>query len=470
MAVRTYYGTCKTASGVSEKQVYVPDIDLAEEDFNFQEGDLLVVFFAQTNTVSEPSIVVYNQDPEQELSTTNDSGKLIKSLDVVANMENAWAAGETVIFAYTQEGTSESYYWELIDANHASVETYGDTKLFDEDKLEELLTNEEDEENSNIALTPNALKKFFDLLSGNNQQDEGSDEGDEGDEGDDEEEEPVLRVIGLNWTPVTDTELQPLGTLSLTGDSESGVQITYPLDAQVQQLIQQSLPSVPTHTGQLINNGNGSNGDGTANADPFITRMIPDDLYFGNTNGIYYGTPNSKYNMININENTITVGDQNLSSGIVLDKSTNIKGTLLVDDALTTGGTISAGSNQISTSGAVKGYTLYEGFNGSNAGTPLNQIYSKILTTAYKTSGNITVPASSYVLGNILVNNISGYRPLGILGHNVTNWASGGQLASYCIPFAMTLYGDNIRYNLRNIHTSKPAQVVVECLVLYVKI
>ena len=46
MAVRTFYGTCKTASGESEKKVYVPDVDLIEE-FNFLEGDLLVVFFAQ---------------------------------------------------------------------------------------------------------------------------------------------------------------------------------------------------------------------------------------------------------------------------------------------------------------------------------------------------------------------------------------------------------------------------------------
>ena len=31
MATRTYYGTCKTESGVSEKRVYVPDTDLNED-------------------------------------------------------------------------------------------------------------------------------------------------------------------------------------------------------------------------------------------------------------------------------------------------------------------------------------------------------------------------------------------------------------------------------------------------------
>ena len=119
MAVRTFYGTCKTASNVSQKKVYVPDVELAD-NFNFIEGDLLVVFFAQTNTVSEPSIVVYLQDPEEELSTTTDSGKLIKSVDVEANMENSWAAGETVVFAYTQLATAGTYYWELINGFHAT--------------------------------------------------------------------------------------------------------------------------------------------------------------------------------------------------------------------------------------------------------------------------------------------------------------------------------------------------------------
>lgn len=467
MAVRAYYGTCKTAEDVSEKQVYVPDMDLAEEDFNFIEGDLLIVFFAQTNTESNPSIVVYNQDPEQELSTTSDSGKLIKSLDVVANMENAWAAGETVIFAYTQESTTGTYYWELVDANHASKDTYGNTKLFDENNLETLLTEAEDDaENSEIALTPNALKRFFNLLNGIESSQE-EDEGGEGGEGEgDESEDPVLRVIGLNWTPAIEEDTQDLGTLSLTGDSTNGIQITYPFDSRVQSLIQESIPFVPQFTGQLINNGNGKDGETAAlpeeGAEPFITRIIPNDLYFNNANGLYYGTPDNRNNMININNGTLTVGNNALTGGIVLDKATTISGNLQTNGTLTTTGAISAGSSQISTTGIIKGSTLYEN------NYPLNQIYSKVLYRAYKTSGNLTIGKSTYQLGDIYVNDVGGYTPIGILGYNITNWDSGGQNASYCIPYAMAFYTDHIRYNIRNIHTSQSAKVKITCLVLYI--
>ena len=137
MAVRTYYGTCITEADESIKEVYVSDSDLAQGTFNFEEGDLLVVFFADTNTENEPSIVVYNKDTNQEVSTSDDSGKLIKSLDIEANMANAWAAGETVIFAYTQKSIDPgTYYWELIDGAHATTETYGDVKLDNTEDIE----------------------------------------------------------------------------------------------------------------------------------------------------------------------------------------------------------------------------------------------------------------------------------------------------------------------------------------------
>ena len=475
MAVRAYYGTCKTAEDISEKQVYVPDMDLAEENFNFIEGDLLIVFFAQTNTESNPSIIIYNQDPEQELSTTSDSGKFIKSLDAVANMENAWAAGETVIFAYTQESTTDTYYWELVDANHASKDTYGNTKLFDENNLEALLTETEDDaENSEIALTPNALKRFFNLLNGieSNQKE---DEGGEGGEGEsDESEDPVLRVIGLNWTPAIEEEAQDLGTLSLTGDSTNGIQITYPFDSQVQSLIQESVPFVPQFTAQLINNGNGKNGETAAlpeeGAEPFITRIIPNDLYFDNANGLYYGTPDNRNNMININSGTLTIGNNALTGGIVLDKATTISGNLQTNGTLSTTGAISAGSSQISTTGAIRGGTLYEGCTNGSNGTALSQIYSKVLLTASVKTGEIGIASGKTAFGSFSVARNDGYRPLGILGYNISNSStSNGYGASYCMPFAMMFYGNEVRYNIRNIHSSKSVYVTVECVILYVK-
>ena len=459
---RVYYGTCKSGSGDSEKKVYVPDTDIVEDGFEFEEGDLLTVFFAQTNTEDEPSIVIYAQDPELETSTTSDSGKLIKSLDVEAEMDGAWAAGETVIFAYTQESSSEAYYWELVDAAHATTLLYGSTKLFDEDDLEDLLTTTDEDKYSDLALTPRALKKFWDLLKGST------------------ETEPESAPVGLNWTPadvVSGQEVQLLGTLSLTNDT-NGVEITYPINSSISQSIDDIASRIVTYTGQLTNNGNG-NGEGheTEESEPFITRMISNNLYFNNGIGLYYGTPTDNPHpttgiVLNNGENKLSVKGGN---GIILNSPTQINGNASISGTLTTTGAISAGSAQISTTGYIKGGTLFENYKGNL--TQLNQIYSYKLKIVTKTTGDFTVSAGGLKDDNLYVNNENGYKPIGMVGYNITNATSDGKNASYCLPYAMMFYEEEnntykprVRWQLRNINSSKEARVKISCKILYVAI
>lgn len=413
MAVRTYYGTCTTASGESEKKVYVPDLDLTagNNGFNFQEGDLLVVFFAQTNTISEPSIVVYIQDPEVETSTTSDIGKYIKSLDVEANMENAWAAGETVIFAYSQEGTSEAFYWELIDANHASMETYGNTKLFDDGDFANWITEPPEDEDSEIALTPNTLKKFFNLLNG-------------------EEESP----LGLKWVSAVEGATEFLGTLSLS-DSNTGVEITYP----IQQKIADYIGTLITHTGQLVNNGNGAGeGHETEESEPFITRIVPDDLYFSNGKGLYYGIPNTNPEsqeitaypriILNDSENRISIGDGNDNSlaGIVLNKPTKVIGNLDVNGVISTTKSygpedtehlspLPTSSTRITTDGIIE-----------EQNTPLNERYGPLYKVLSKIDTGIPLigknkSASREGSPHLRLRiHEAGWQAIGVVGYNIS--------------------------------------------------
>lgn len=470
---RVYYGTCKSGSGDLEKKVYVPDADIVEDGFNFEEGDLLTVFFAQTNTEDEPSIVIYAQDPEQETSTTSDSGKFIKSLDVEAGMDGAWAAGETVIFAYTQEGSSETYYWELIDAAHATTLLYGSTKLFDEDDLEDLLTTTDEDKYSDLALTPRALKKFWDLLKGSTET--------ESDPDPEPEPTPVIEpLIGLKWTPsevVSGQEVQSLGVLSLTNDT-NGVEITYPIDSSISQSIDDIASRIVTHTGQLTNNGNG-NGEGheTEESEPFITRIISNNLYFNNGIGLYYGTPTDNPHsttgvVLNNGENKLSIKGGN---GIILSSPTQINGNASISGTLTTTGAISAGSAQISTTGYIRGGTLFENYKGNS--TQLNQIYSYKLKIATVSTGDFTVSAGGLADNNLYVNNQNGYKPIGMVGYNITNATSNGKNASYCMPYAMMFYEEEngtykprVRWQLRNINSSKDARVKISCKILYVAI
>ena len=417
MAVRTYYGTCKTASGESEKKVYVPDLDLTagNNGFNFQEGDLLVVFFAQTNTISEPSIVVYIQDPEVETSTTSDIGKYIKSLDVEANMENAWAAGETVIFAYTQQSIGGTYYWELIDANHASIETYGDTKLFDDGDFANWITEPPEDEDSEIALTPNTLKKFFNLLNG-------------------DEESP----IGLIWTQEGEDTGQILGKLALSNGTE-GIEITYPIEAKIAEYINDN-PSI-THTGQLVNNGNGGGIDHELDeAEPFITRIVPDNLYFGNGNGLYYGIPNDNSEseeetaypriILNDDNNNIIIGDNedNTLEGIKLNKPTQVIGNLDVKGIISTKSDgpydsedtdglypLPISDTRITTNGIIE-----------EQNTPLNERYGPLYKVLTKIDTNIPLIGKNKSASREgsphlrLMIHETGWKAIGVVGYNVS--------------------------------------------------
>lgn len=456
---RVYYGTCKTEQGVSEKRVYVPDLDILEEDFNFEEGDLLTVFFAQSNTVDEPSIVIYTQDTEQESSMTNDSGKFIKSLDVEAGMAGAWAAGETVIFVYTQQDTSNVYYWELVDAAHATIDLYGNTKLFDDSDFLNWLVAEEDEEDSKIALTPNTLKKFWNLLQPSSEP-EPEPEPEPSPEPSPEPEpepEPVIEPpIGLKWTPsdaVSEYETQPLGVLSLTNNT-NGVEISYPIDAIIQNYIN-SIQRI-THTGQLFNNGNGAEEDKTdETTEPFITRMIPNNLYFNNGNGLYYDSVPKV--ILNDSSNKLFLDGVN---GITLNKATQVNGVLQASTLKSTGAVQASG--EITTGSNVRGGVIYEG------GVSLRNKYSPLLEHFVVATGNFSLNANASANHYTISVARSGYTPIGVVGYNINYKSSDAADSRYANLWECFLNGNNVQYSVHNYRTKK-ITINVEFYVLYKK-
>lgn len=464
---RVFYGTCKSLEGDVKKKVYVPDLDIIEDGFQFEEGDLLVVFFAQSNTVNEPSIVIYAQDPEQETSTTSDEGKFIKTLDVEAGLANCWQAGETLIFVYTQQDTSKPFYWELTDAAHATTKDYGNTKLFtitdDEDFVTSLTTEDKDWPND-VAMTPYMLKKFFELLQPKQSSQE-----------EQEEEEIVdpLLSIGLCWKPSeygAQYERQPLGTLSLRKDAE-GVTIDYPIHKVVQDYLE-TFPVI-THTGQLFNNGNGTDGEGgetDETANPFITKMVPDNLYFNNGNGLYYqnGEVSIPRFILNDGSNRIAIGSNtdDTLSGIYLAKPTDIDGNTIIRGTLNTKGAITAeGGNTISTAGNVMGGVVYE------ANQPLRERYSPLLFI-----NTIVGPAHTIGAGKtaqhqmISAQTPAGYEPIGIIGYNINYAGSNVADGRFANLWECCISGPYIYYALSNVKSSGNITVNCNFVVLYRKV
>ena len=468
MATRTYYGICTSESTDTQKRVKVSDTDI-KSGFNFQEGDLLVVFFAHTNTESNPSIVVYNQDTNYEVSFTTDEGKLIKSIDIEAGMENAWAAGETVIFAYTQQSNSTTYYWELIDGNHASVETYGDTKLFDDNELNNLLAGIYDGD-EDIALTPNTLKKFFDLLTVGKEEEE-------------EDEQP----LGLKWTPSETGEVQNLGILSLTNNTD-GVTITYPIKSKITQMVDNLGLRNITHTGQLTNNGNGAAGKGgaIADAEPFITRDVPNNLYLETNKGIFYGNPEDldDDNLLSVGIVLNNTADQLTitgTTGVVLSPFAEIRGNASVSGTITANNDIVIKDNKNNTvatmqlNGNIRGGAVYGGTVYEN-NVALKNKYSAYLDVQMKTLNNIVIEANSNPTsatnGHVYLDTTrSGWEELGVVGYNITYAGSNTQDAKYINLWEYNLVKSQHHiclglYNTRN----QKVKVKINVYILYRKI
>ena len=298
---RVFYGVCVSLENEAAKRVIVSDTDLLQENFQFEVGDLLTVFFAQGNTAEEPSLVIIINDTEQNTSNSDDEGKLIKTHDATAEAVNAWGAGEAVTFVYVKntfktENNEQSvpnnvYYWEMVNAVHASKNVYGDTKLFDFNKEDNQTETEafnnwiataEQAKDDEYALAPNALKRLMNLLEG-------------------------------SWEPAeTPYELDTLGTLTL--GQGNGISITYPINA----IIDNKLSDIPRFTGQLQNNGNGPGNTPVEECEPFITRIIPNDLYFSDQKGLYYGDTSINVPRIVLNDknNKLILGEPKPQEGV----------------------------------------------------------------------------------------------------------------------------------------------------------
>ena len=456
---KNFYGYC-TSYSEGAYNVNVQDKDIK----NISRGDLLTVFFAIAQTEGESIRLKLDfNDTEQEMSTADDAGIFIKTLDIeTKGLDQGWDSGETVIFCYTQREQGQEHYWELVDAAPATTEIYGVTKLFDVNNLEKVLGG--DESYNDDVLTPETLKKFFDKLKG------------------EEEEEQPSSLIGLKWEPnseIQDNEF--LGTLSLDNGS-TPISIKYPLTQTIQNFLSEF--NEKEYTGQLINNGNGD-GSGTEegkslSGEPFITRMIPNNLYFPSNTGLYYNSGNSislngnasdeaQRIILNnvpddsINENFLLLGCGNVTK-VKINPGLDVNGGIDFDTNLrSTSGTIDAGSNIITTTGGIKATTFYEN-NVSlieKYETKLKSYYTKVTYVKFNNGDSIIINL------DVDASRTEGYSPIRVVGYNISNY-NGTTGASNCYVFSIALYGNRVRYNIRN-SDKKARWIQIETLVLYRK-
>lgn len=160
-----FYGVCSSADSAGTKIINRSD---AEKMTAIEEGDLLVVYFANGNTVKSPTLHIDN--------LTDNQGLVVKTQNVEEGSDDMWQPGEVVSFVLvsqqlntdndtsTEEGATtynagDAPYWVLNEGGRATTEWYGMTKLFD------VLDNvPPDNWPNNVAATPALVEWVYNQI------------------------------------------------------------------------------------------------------------------------------------------------------------------------------------------------------------------------------------------------------------------------------------------------------------------
>ena len=161
-----FYGVCSSADSAETKIINRSN---AEKTTAIEEGDLLVVYFANGNTVKSPKLHIDN--------LTDNQGLVVKTQNVEEGSDDMWQPGEVVSFVLvsqqlntdndtsTEEGATtynaeDASYWVLDEGGRATTEWYGMTKLF----YDTLDRKDEWKNNTTTAVTPKMLADLYDKL------------------------------------------------------------------------------------------------------------------------------------------------------------------------------------------------------------------------------------------------------------------------------------------------------------------
>lgn len=487
MSNQVYFGKCIN----SARDAQVKEVTMVNMPDKFNEGDLLAVFFTNRNVAATPSIKFVTESTQQEVSVADDEGILIKSYDVDVEKEGLWGDGETVLFCFVQRSDDSGIlYLEIVGKLHTSTTDYGIVKLeaSETDNLANwVASNGEDDDKTtvNTATIKALMQPLFNVQESS------------------EETPQALPTLSLNWEPVSGEDLTSLGDLSLTNGTNSvSIQIpSYVLERQEEI----------THTGQLINNGNGGpEGSIDDSGDPYITHHISTDLFFIPGDEVSPETSPRSF----LPGNGIALEGSNLSrtietEGVQEDKAENlipyhirfdkdklvlgynggenfnkvlIRPALNVEGAITTTDAITCGSDI--TANTITGTNLVS----TNAITEKNELlqnrYSGKLKTMTLVSNAVVINVKRMLRIRIpWPSNAStqNWKPIGVVGHNVdavdTNNNSDGLWSNIWELFvigpgtANNVEGqeNDIQAAITNVHPTKSINVKIRVRVLCVR-
>lgn len=251
-----YYGVCSTAAGVQVKEVVIQNptlyIDSSTEDvevLDLNVGDQLIVSFADGNTNEAPTLSLFIEELSNNIGISDNVGRVVIDSRVDINCNLMWEAGEMVSFIYTKNNNQT--YWKMNMVGPATENKFGTVKIANSNTD---TNNLDDQTAVTYDLINGLIKTSYDGLglTWKNSSEEG-------------EWGKIDLIYKKVYRKVDISSGNPasLGLYELVNEEYVLTEDTSVVEGKnyyTNVLDTATIPNIITQTGDLINNGDGTNG------------------------------------------------------------------------------------------------------------------------------------------------------------------------------------------------------------------
>ena len=251
-----YYGVCSTAAGVQVKEVVIQNptlyIDSSTEDvevLDLNVGDQLIVSFADGNTNESPTLSLFIEELSNNIGISDNAGRVVIDSRVDVDCNLMWEAGEMVGFIYTERNNQT--YWKMNTVGPAAEDRFGTVKIANSNTD---INDLDDQTAVTYDLIKGLIRTSYEGLGLT--WENPSEEGEWG---------KVDLIYKNTYKKVDISSGNPasLGLYELVNETYVPTMDTSVVEGKnyyTNVIDKATIPNIITQTGQLINNGDGTNG------------------------------------------------------------------------------------------------------------------------------------------------------------------------------------------------------------------
>lgn len=251
-----YYGTCSTAKDERVKDVVIQNptiyVDPADDTVKYLDlntGDQLIITFEQGNENIAPSLSLSINESNQNIAISNGTGRIVVDSRIDIDCSAMWEDGETVTFLYTVRNNQS--YWKMTTPGPASEDRFGTVKIANSNTD---INDLDDQTAVTYDLIKGLIRTSYEGLSLT-----WEDSAEEGEWG------KVDLIYKNTYKKVDISSGNPasLGLYELVNETYVPTMDTSVVEGKnyyTNVIDKATIPNIITQTGQLINNGDGTNG------------------------------------------------------------------------------------------------------------------------------------------------------------------------------------------------------------------